>query len=85
MAATRPALIREEVTSGQHCEGSQPFAGLDKLLIKPPTWAGPTPAAPPGTDESVQRHSVEATWSKSHEPGETTNANPASQVPDQPL
>lgn len=42
----RPALIREEVTSGQDCDESQP-CGLDKLLVKPPTWAGAMPAATP--------------------------------------
>ncbi len=40
--ATRPASLREEVTSGQLCDGSRPdrHFGSDSLLIRSPRWPG---------------------------------------------
>lgn len=52
---------------------------LGKLLIKPPTWDRPTPAALPNADKSGETHPQGASCFSSHAPGRTTGINTASQ------
>lgn len=43
--AERPALVREEVTSGRICDEPRP-AGSGSLLMRSPRWVGRVPVAP---------------------------------------